>query len=102
MFQPLDGPSSQIKLTSVGTVTPVEVKVGADPLDDRQVITIQPTGNIRIWFASSDTTPLAATISANGFLHYKDAKESYEAGSKQKVWILAVSGTVDVIIAERA
>lgn len=101
MFQPLDGPSAQVKLTSVGVATPVEVKVGASALTDRAVITIQPNGNIKVYF-SDGTVPSAATILANGFDHYKSAKETYEAGEKQKVYILAASGTVDVVIVERA
>lgn len=101
MYQPLDGPSAQIKLTSVGTVTVVEVKAGASPLVDRRVVTIQPNGKIKVYFGDG-TTPSAATVAANGFDHFKDAKETYEAGEKQKVYILAVSGTVNVIIVERA
>ena len=101
MFSPLDGPAVQIKLTAVDTITPVEVKVGASALTDRAVITIQPNGNIKVYF-SDGTIPSAATILSNGFDHYKSAKETYEAGEKQKVYILASSGTVDVVIVERA
>jgi hypothetical protein len=101
MFQPLDGPSLQIKIISVGTVTPVEAKVGSQPLTDRQVITIQPTGNIKVYFGG-DSVPLAGTVMANGFDHFKNTKETYEAGEKQKVYILSASGTVDVVVAERA
>ena len=101
MFQPLDGPAVQTKITSVGTVTPVEVKVGASALTDRQVITLQPTGNMKVYF-SDGTTPSAATVLANGLDHAKNAKESYEAGERQKVFILAASGTIDVVIVERA
>lgn len=101
MLLPLDGPAVQIKLTAVDTITPVEVKVGASALIDRAVITIQPNGNIKVYF-SDGTVPSAATILANGFDHYKSAKETYEAGEKQKVYILASSGTVNVVIVERA
>jgi len=101
MFLPLDGPSSQIKKTSVGTVTPVEVKVGGSALVERQVITMQPTGNMKVYFGDG-TTPSAATILANGLDHVKSAKETYEAGSQQQVWILAATGTIDVIVVERA
>ena len=103
MFNPLDGPSAQIKLTGVGTVTPVEVKVGAQPLSERQVITMQPTGNMKVYFAdSSGAAPSAATVLANGLDHFKSTKETYEAGEKQKVYVLAASGTIDVVIVERA
>lgn len=101
MFQPLDGPSTQIKLTSVGTVTPVEVKVGGAPLSDRQVITMQPSGNMKVYFGSG-TVPSAATVLANGLDHFKNTKETYEAGDKQQVYVLAVTGTIDVVIVERA
>lgn len=101
MFQPLDGPSAQTKLTSVGTATPVEVKVGAAALTDRAVITMQPDGNMKVYF-SDGTTPSAATVLADGLDHYKKAKESYEAGEKQKVFVLAATGTINVIVVERA
>lgn len=100
-FQPLDGPAAQIKLTNIDTVTPVEVKVGVSALTDRQVITLQPSGNMKVYF-SDGTTPSAATVIANGLDHAKNAKESYEAGEKQKIFILAASGTIDVIVVERA
>jgi len=101
MFQPLDGPSAQVKLTSVGTVTPVEVKAGVSALTDRQVITLQPTGNMKVYFGDG-TVPSAATVQANGFTHFKNSKETYEAGEKQQVYVLAVTGTIDVIAVERA
>jgi hypothetical protein len=101
MFQPLDGPSAQIKITSVGTVTPVEVKVGASALSERKVITMQPDAKMKVYF-SDGTTPSAATILANGLDHFKDTKETYEAGEFQKVFILAAAGTLNVVVVERA
>lgn len=101
MFQPLDGPSAQTKITSVGTVTPVEVKVGASALTDRQVITLQPNGNMKVYFGDG-VVPSAATVLANGLDHFKNAKETYEAGEKQKVYVLAATGTIDVVVVERA
>ena len=101
MFQPLDGPAAQAKLISVGIVTVVEVKVGASALSERQIITMQPSGNMKVYF-SDGTIPSAATVLANGLDHFKSAKETYEAGEKQKVYILATSGTIDVIVVERA
>lgn len=101
MFQPLDGPSAQTKLLAVDTITPIEVKVGASALAERQVVTMQPDGNMKVYF-SDGTTPLAATVLANGLDHYKNAKETYEAGEKQKIYILAVTGTINVTIVERA
>jgi predicted methyltransferase len=101
MIEPLDGPSAQLKV-SVGTVTVVEVKVGGSPLTERKAITLQPEGKIYVYFGDGVTTPAAATVSANGLIHQKDAKETYEAGEKQKVYMLSVSGTVNVVIVERA
>lgn len=101
MFQPLDGPSAQTKLTSVGTGTAVEVKVGSSALSDRQVITMQPDGNMKVYF-SDGSVPSAATVLANGLDHYKNAKETYEAGEKQAVYIVAATGTINVVIVERA
>ena len=101
MFSPLDGPAAQVKLTGVGIVTPVEVKVGATALSERQVITMQPNGKMKVYF-SDGSVPSAATVLANGFDHFKDAKESYEAGEQQRVFVLAATGTVDVVIVERA
>lgn len=102
MFQPLDGPSIQGKLTAVDTITAVEAKVGASPLVDRSVVTMQPDGDMKVYFAEDGVVPSAATVLANGFDHYKNTKESYEAGPKQKIYVLAKSGTINVIVAERA
>lgn len=102
MFQPLDGPSSQGLLSSVGTSTPVEVKVGGSAYEDRKVITMQGDGKFYVYFADEGETPNAATVSANGFVQFKDQVQSWEAGEQQAVWVLAVTGTVDVRIAERA
>ena len=102
MLLPLDGPSAQIKITSVGTVTPVEVKVGASALTERKVITMQPSGNMKVYFTDGITVPSAATVSANGLDHYKNTKETYEAGEQQVVYVLAASGTIDVVVVERA
>lgn len=100
MFQPLDGPAKQFTM-SVNTTTPQEVKV-TTALEDRQVVTIQPTdGKIWVYFGDG-STPLAATIVANGFPQVKNSFRSYEAGPRQPLWILSQSGTVTVKIAERA
>jgi len=101
MLLPLDGPSTQIKITGIGTATPVQAKVGASAFTDRKVITLQPTGKMKVYF-SDGSVPSAATVLANGFTHFKDAKETYEVGEKQVVYLLAETGTIDVIIAERA
>ena len=99
----LDGPSSQGKLTNVGTGTAVEVKVGGSALSDRQVVTIQPVSqDIKVYFAGDGEVPSAATVAANGFDQVKKTKESYEAGFQQKIYIVSSTGTTDVIVAERS
>jgi hypothetical protein len=101
-FSPLDGPSAQGTIT-VDTITVKEVKIGANALDERKVITLQPIdGKIRVFFGDGVTVPNAATVAVDGFLHFKSAKDSYEATNSQAVYILAEAGTVDVKVAERA
>jgi len=102
MMLPLDGPSSQYTL-SVNTTVVTEVKNGAERWAGRSVITLQPTdGRIYVFFGDGGPAPSAATVIARGFLIFKNAKETYEASDKQEVYILAVSGTVSVRVAERA
>jgi hypothetical protein len=101
MFQPLDGPAAQIKLTAIGTATPVEAMVGATALPERAAVTLQPNGNMKVYF-SDGSVPSAATVLANGLDHAKSAKETYEAGEQQRIFLLAVTGTIDVILVERA
>jgi len=108
MLQPLDGPSKHGKLSGVTDSTPVEVKVGANPYEERKTITMQSTkkdtnyGDFYVFFAEDNSTPSAATVSENGFLHSKNSLQSYEAGEKQYVWVISVSGPIDIRIAERS
>ena len=109
MLLPLDGPSKQGKILSVTTATPVEAKVGATPYSERKVITMQSTkidspnyGDFYVYFAEDDSTPSAATVSTGGFLQNKNSKESYEAGEQQRVWLMSVSVTIHIRIAERS
>ena len=101
-FSPLDGPASQDRVAvTTGTVT--ELKVAASALADRQVITVQPVdGNIWVYFGNGSSTPSAATVSAKGFKVVKMSKESFEAGERQQLFIVAESGTVNVTFTERA
>lgn len=101
MYSPLDGPSKQGLLSGVTTSTPVVAKADTTAFEGRQVITLQGDGKFYVYFADEGETPNAATVSANGFIQFKDAKETYEAGSQQVVYVLAFSGTVDIRIAER-
>jgi hypothetical protein len=101
MQQSLPGPAAQVKLTSVGTTSVVEVKAGLAALANRQVITMQPSGNMKVYFGDG-TIPSAATVMHNGFDHFKNSKETYEVAEQQQVFILAASGIIDVIIVERS
>lgn len=102
MLLPLDGPSIQ-GLLSVDTSTVQEVKVGGSPLSERKVVTLQPKdGRVYVYFGDGVTTPNAATVAASGILIFKNAMISYEASESQHIFMLAVSGTVNVAIIERA
>jgi hypothetical protein len=101
MFSPLDGPSIQGSI-SVGNLAVVEAKVGLSVFSDRKIITIQPMGKIYVLFAEEGVVPSLADLTTKGFIHFKNQKDSYEAGDKQKVYLLSFAGTIDVKIAERA
>ncbi len=102
MLQPLDGPTKQYKLSSVGTATVVEIKDGGNPiLEDRKVVSLEADGKMKVFFGDDDIIPSAATVDSVGFNQPKDVLRSYEAGQHQRVWILATAGTIDVIVAER-
>lgn len=107
MLQPLNGPSKSSKLSSVTASTAVEVKAGASAFDDRQIVTMQSTsedtnsGAFWVYFADEGETPSAATVSANGFYHPEDSVRSYEAARTQAIWVVSVTGTVDIRFSER-
>jgi hypothetical protein len=102
MLQRLDGPSRQSQITA-DTITPKKLQRDVDTLPERAVITVQSLdGKIWIYFADDNETPTAGDVSSKGFLHYTKGKESYEAGHLQIVYVLAVTGTVDIRGAERA
>lgn len=91
MLLPLDGPSVQAQI-SVST-SEVELRVGSSALAERKVITIQPVnGNIRVIFESGKP----------GFYAFRGGIYSFEASASQPVYARTDSGTVNVIIAERA
>lgn len=99
MLRKLDGPALQGNLT-VTTATPVELKVGASRAD-REVVSVQADQSIYVYFADEGETPLAATIQASGFIQTRNILNTYEAGGRQAIWLLAVSLTSYVRIAER-
>jgi outer membrane protein assembly factor BamB len=103
MLLPLDGPSLQDS-GSVDTITPVEVRVGGSTLTERKVVTIQPkNGKLYYYFVdSTGATPSAATLIADGLLIFKNQIMTFEVSEQQKIFVLAVSGTVNFIMVERA
>jgi hypothetical protein len=102
MLLPLDGPTKQDSI-SVTTASFVEVKVGASAFSERKVITIQPLSfMIKVYFADAGETVTNSTVLNKGFEHPKKSIRSYEASESQKVYMIAVGGTTNVIVAERA
>lgn len=102
MLRELNGPSKQFKLSAVGTTIPVEVKAGSSALEERIVVTLQGDAKFYVYFADDGEIPSAATIIANGFIQYKNAKESYGATTSQVLFVLSETGTVNIRGAERA
>ncbi len=107
MLQPLDGPSKQFAVT-INDTTPVEVKAGASAFAERKVITLQNSkedtnmGAFYVYFADEGEVPSQADVSSKGFTQSKNSKETYEATGSQAVYIMAISGSVDIRGAERA
>lgn len=101
MFQPLDGPASHDTI-SVDTVTVVEAKIGASPLEERKVLTIQPTDKLYIYWGDGNGAPSAATVAADGITLFKNGVYTFEAGESQSIYMLSVSGTIDVKVVERS
>lgn len=95
MYSQLDGPSLN-KALSV-TDSAVELKVGADTLEERIAVTIQPL-NGSVYYGFSNTV-----TSSNGTKIFKGQVFSLEAGSLDRVYLVAdVGNTVDVRITERS
>lgn len=93
MYLQLDGPSIQDVIT-VGT-SEVEIKVGASPLTERKVITIQPNADIKLLFVSG----LPAT---KGLLIQAGQIATLEATDKQSIYLIMESGSTTVVVIERA
>lgn len=100
---PLDGPSQQYTL-SITDSSVTEVKHPTNGvLTERKVITLQSEdGKFRVYFGDGSSTPSVADVSSDGLLHYKIAKDSYEASDLQPLYIISESGNIDVHVVERA
>jgi hypothetical protein len=91
---PLDGPAVYSNL-NVST-TAIEVKVGASPLSERKVVTIQPlNGDIFFGYNSSVTTSTGTKI-------FQGQLFPFEAGESMPIFVIAASGTIDCRITEVA
>ena len=91
MFLPLDGPGLHGALSV--TAAPIELKVGASPLSERAVVTMQPLdGDIYYGYSNSVTI-------ATGTLVKKGQFWPLEAGASLPVWLVS-AGTVDTRITE--
>ena len=99
MLRRLDGPSKQGN-ASVTSTTPFEVKVGASAAA-REVVTIQADQPIYVYFADEGETPNAAAVAASGFTQTRNIINTYEASTRQAIWVLAISLTASVRFAER-
>lgn len=95
MLQPLDGPGVY-KAISV-TDTAQEVKVGASVLDERKVLTIEPTdGTVYYGYDNLVTATSGTRIRKGQLIHI-------EASWRLPVWVVADTGdTVDTRITEVA
>lgn len=101
MIEALDGPSKQFVIT-VDSVTPLKVEEGGASLSDRKVVTMQGDAKFYVYLAGDDEIPTANDLITKGFTQYKNAKESYEAGEFQAIYVLSISGISNIRIAERA
>lgn len=100
-FEELDGPSAHDKV-NITSSTPYRLKKGATELRGRKVITIQAlTGSVYAYFAGSNEVPLASDVQ-KGFVIKKGGERTYEASHTQWVYVLAVTGSVDISFAERS
>ena len=103
MLQPLDGPSLQGKLTGVGTGAVVEVFVTGAAFEERKVVTMQGDGRFYLYFGDLDAgAPSVSDVSDNGQIVFRNQMITVEASCDQPLYVLAVTGTVDIRIAERA
>jgi hypothetical protein len=95
MLLPLDGPAlySAISVTDV----PQEVRVGGSVLDERKIITLQPTDGV-IYYGYSN-----AVSSSSGTKVFKGQLIHIEASHSLPVWVVASAGqTINTRITEVA
>lgn len=101
MFQPLDGPSVQGAISVTNSLVK-ELKVNASVFPDRLIISFQPlNGNVYIYFGDGVNTPSVSDMQTKGFVYYQNNIYEIEASVGQPIFVLAVSTTVNLILAER-
>jgi hypothetical protein len=93
-LQPLDGPATYASISV--TTTPIELKVGGSPFDERKVVTLQPIDG-RVYYGYDNSVS-----SSTGTLVFKKMIYPLEVSPDLPVWLVADSGTVDVRITEVA
>lgn len=102
MLDRLDGPSVQTTL-SVDSSTVQELKVGGTALKRRKVITFKADQKVYIYFGDDQASaPSSGTVSTDGIEVAKNQLVSLEATNQQPVYVLAVSTTASLKLAERA
>ena len=101
MLLPLDGPSKQDTL-SVTTLSVVEVKADTTALSERKVVTIQGDGKFYLYFNDGGSAPSVSDLQNDGLLLFKNVLYTYEATDTQALYVLSVSGTVNLKVVERA
>jgi hypothetical protein len=78
------------------STTPILLKVGASALEERAMVSIQPTNGVIYYGYTSSVTSLTGTKV------FKNQLLPLEATSTLTVYLVAASGTVDVRITEKA
>jgi hypothetical protein len=78
------------------TTTPVEAKVGANPLTARQVLVLQPKDR-DIFYGFSNTV-----TASTGIELFRDQTISLPVGPSVRVWLVASSGSRNIRIQEIA
>lgn len=101
MLQPLDGPSAQAVLTVTSSIVQ-EAKAGLSTLEERKVVTLQGDQKFYVYFGDGGAAPSAVTVSSQGIEIAKSAIATLEASTPQKLYLLAVSTTANIRVAERA
>lgn len=100
MRRQLDGPSAHTTLTVTNSAVQ-EIKVGASPLEERSAVTIQADQSVYVYWGDGSGTPSSTTVAAQGVRVFKNQLMTFEAGSRQDLYIRAITATASVKVVER-